>query len=167
MFAGFALDPYRTVRRRGVAGVGEQIDQYLGKSLRIALDPMIRIAEVVELHFEIASVQRQQTNRILRHFGQANGLVTVLVAAGVGEAHQRLDNARDAFGLFENLSADFRQLAVVFTFFAQVLRKTSDAGDRVADFVSHTRRETTNAGQTLGVHQFVFEHLRFGQIFDQ
>ncbi|MNU69155.1 hypothetical protein D3C71_585380 [compost metagenome] len=91
----------------------------------------------------------------------------MLVAAGMGKAHQRLHDARHAFGLFEDLSADFLELAVLLALFAQVLRETGDAGDRVTDFMGHAGSQSTNAGQTLGVHQFVFEHLRFGQVFHQ
>ena len=93
VLAGLALDPYGTAGRRRVAGVGEQVDQYLGEPLRVAVDPVVRVAQVVELHFEIASVQGQQANGILGYFGQTDGLVIVLMAAGMGEAHQRLDDA--------------------------------------------------------------------------
>ena len=80
------------------------------------------------MHFKVAAVQREQTNGILRHLRQAHGFVAVLMAARMGEAHQRLHNARDTLGLFENLAADFSQLAVVFTLFAQILRKAGKAG---------------------------------------
>ena len=92
---------------------------------------MLRIAQVVELDIEVAFVQRQQADGVLRHVGQANRLVTALVAAGVGEAHQRLDDARDALGLFEDLPTDFGQLGIGFALFAQVLRQAGDAGDRL------------------------------------
>ena len=167
MLVGLALDPHGTAGRRRITRVGQQVDEYLGEALRVAVDPVVRVAEVVELHFEIAPVQGQQANGVLGHFGQADGLVIVLVAAGMGEAHQGLDDARDALGLFKDLAADFCQFAVVFPFFAQVLRQAGNPGDRVADFMGHACRQSTDAGQTLGVHQFVFEHLGFGQVFNQ
>ncbi|MOA56234.1 hypothetical protein D3C78_1801820 [compost metagenome] len=33
--------------------------------------------------------------------------------------------------------------------------------------MGHAGRQSTDAGQTLGVHQFILEHLGFGQIFHQ
>ncbi|MNR02431.1 hypothetical protein D3C85_1182820 [compost metagenome] len=93
MFAGFALDPYRTAGWRGVTGVGQQVDQDLGEPLRVAVDPVFRVAQVEELDFEVAPVQGQQANGVLSHFGQADRFVIVLVAAGVGEAHQGLHDA--------------------------------------------------------------------------
>jgi len=33
--------------------------------------------------------------------------------------------------------------------------------------MGHARRQPADAGQTLGVHQLVFEHLGFGQVFYQ
>ena len=40
-----------------------------------------------------APVERQQTNGILGHLSQAYRFIVVLVATGVGEAHQRLYDA--------------------------------------------------------------------------
>ncbi|MNP03010.1 hypothetical protein D3C76_948770 [compost metagenome] len=167
VFAGFAFYPHRAARRRSVAGVREQVDQDLGEPLRVAFDPVVGVAQVVELHFEIAPVQGQQADGVLGHFRQTDGLVAVLVAAGMGEAHQRLHDARDALGLFEDLPADFLEFAVFLALFAQVLRQAGNAGDRVADFMGHARSQATDAGQALGMHQFVFEHLGFGQVFHQ
>lgn len=48
---------------------------------------MLGVAQVIEVHFEIAPVKGQQTNGILGHFGQTDGFVAVLVRACVGEAH--------------------------------------------------------------------------------
>ncbi|MNE17599.1 hypothetical protein D3C80_1105860 [compost metagenome] len=33
--------------------------------------------------------------------------------------------------------------------------------------MGHAGRQSTDAGQALGVHQFVLEHLGFGQVFHQ
>ncbi|CRM89918.1 hypothetical protein [Pseudomonas sp. 22 E 5] len=128
---------------------------------------MVGIAQIEELYFEIAPVQGQQPNGILRHFGQAYRFILILMGAGVGEAHQRLHDARNALGLFENLPADLGDFAVFLALFPQILRKAGDTGDRVADFMGHARRQSANAGQPLGVHQLVFEHLGFGQVFYQ
>ncbi|MNC77626.1 hypothetical protein D3C75_1296240 [compost metagenome] len=56
--------------------------------MRVAIDPVLGVAQVEELYFEIAPVQGQQADGVLRHFGQAHRLVAVLMAAGVGKAHQ-------------------------------------------------------------------------------
>src|SRR5690606_20308340 len=71
----FAAHPHGAAGRRGVTGIGEQVDQHLGQTLGVALDPVVGVAEVEELYFEIAPVQRQQTNGILRHLGQAHRLL--------------------------------------------------------------------------------------------
>lgn len=89
------------------------------------------------------------------------------MAARVGEAHQRLHDPRDALGLFEDLPADLGNFAVFFALFPQVLRQARDTGDRITDFMGHPRCQSTNTGQALGVHQLVFEHLGFGQVFHQ
>ncbi len=47
------------------------------------------------------------------------------------------------------------------------MRQAGNAGDRVADLVSHTGGQAADAGQAFGVHEFVFEHLRIGKVFDQ
>ncbi|MCY1405651.1 hypothetical protein D9M71_208960 [compost metagenome] len=167
MLACFALDPHLAAGRRGIAGVGQQVDQYLGQALRVTLDPVIGVAQVEKLHFEVAPVQCQQADGILRHFGQAHRFVGLLMAAGMGETHQRLDDTRDALGLFEYLAAQFGNLAIFLTFFTQVLRKAGDTSNGVADFVGHPGGETPDTGKALGMNQFIFEHLGFCQIFDQ
>ena len=53
-----------------------------------------------------------------------------------------------------------------FTFAGEVFQ-AGDTGDRVANFVGHARSQAADAGQSLGVHQLVFEHLGFGQVFYQ
>ncbi len=162
-----ALDAYRTAGRGRVAGVRQQVDQHLRQALGVTVDPVVRIAQVEELYFEIAPIQGQQPNGILCHFGQAHRFVVVLMGAGVGEAHQRLHDARHALGLFEDLPADLGDFAVFLALFAQVLRQAGDTGDRVADFMGHAGRQATDTGQALGMHQLVFEHLGFGQVFDE
>ena len=150
MLTHSAAHTHGAAGRGCVAGVGKQVDQHLGQALGITLCPVIRVAEVEELYFEIAPVQRQQTNGILRDFGQAHRLLAVLVAATcMGEAHQRLDDARNAFGLFDDLAGEFDDLSIAFTLFAQVLRKAGDAGDRVADLMGHARSQATDARQAL------------------
>ncbi|MNP12064.1 hypothetical protein D3C76_1042830 [compost metagenome] len=85
----------------------------------------------------------------------------------MGEAHQRLHDARDPLGLFENLSADFLEFAVAFAFLAQVLRQAGDAGDRVADLVGDAGGQAADGSQALGVDQLVFQRLGFGEVLDQ
>src|SRR5690606_37248148 len=43
VFGGFATDPDLAVFRRGVAGVGKQVDQYLAEPLRVSGDLVLRI----------------------------------------------------------------------------------------------------------------------------
>uniref|UniRef100_A0A1I8AVZ7 ROK family protein n=1 Tax=Steinernema glaseri TaxID=37863 RepID=A0A1I8AVZ7_9BILA len=45
VLAGFALDPYRRAGRRCIAGVGQQVDEYLRQALRIAVDPVLWVAQ--------------------------------------------------------------------------------------------------------------------------
>lgn len=167
MFRGFAADPDRAARRAGVASIGEQVDQHLGQALRVSLDPVRRIAEVEELYFDATPVQRQQSDGLLGDFAQAHRFQGLQVAAGVGEAHQRLDDARYALGLVEDLLADFGQLAIAFAFLAQVLRQAGDAGDRIADLVGHPGGKAADGSQALGVDQLVFQQLGFGEVFHQ
>ncbi len=84
----FAFDPYCAACRGCVTGVGQQIDQDLRQTLRITDGPVFGVAQVIEVYFEIAPVQRQQTNSILSHFGQTDGFVAVLMRAGMGKTHQ-------------------------------------------------------------------------------
>ncbi|MCY1349069.1 hypothetical protein D9M69_352410 [compost metagenome] len=85
----------------------------------------------------------------------------------MGEAHQRLDDARDALGLFEDLAADLLQLAIALPLFAQVLRQAGDAGDGIADLVGDAGGQAADGGQALGVHQLVFQQLGIGDVLDQ
>ena len=91
----------------------------------------------------------------------------VLVTAGMGEVHQRLDDARDPFGLLENLRTHLVQLAVLAALFAQVLRQAGDAGDRVADLVGDASGQAADGGQAFGVGELLFEHLGVGQVLQQ
>ncbi|MCY1349112.1 hypothetical protein D9M69_352860 [compost metagenome] len=85
----------------------------------------------------------------------------------MGEAHQRLDDARDALGLLEDLPADLLQLAVALALLAQVLRQAGDAGDGVADLVGDTGGQAADGSEALGMHQLVFQQLGVGHVFHQ
>ena len=58
-------------------------------------------------------------------------------------------------------------IVVLFALFAQVLRQARDTGDRIANLVGYAGCQSSDAGQSLGVHQLVFKHLGFGQVFNQ
>lgn len=128
---------------------------------------MRRIAEVEELYFDATPVQRQQSDGLLGDFAQAHRFQGLQVATGVGEAHQRLDDARYALGLVEDLLANLGQLAVAFALLAQVLRQAGDAGDRIADLVGYPGGKAADGSQAFGVDQLVFQQLGFGEVFHQ
>ena len=69
------------------------------------------------------------------------------------EVNQRLDNTGYPICLFENTLGGIAHF-VGIVFIRQILRKTRDAGNRIANFVGDTRRQATNGSQTLTVQQF-------------
>jgi hypothetical protein len=73
---------------------------------------------------------------------------------------------RDTRLVCSRICPDFREFAIFFALFAQVLRQAGDAGDRVADFMGHAAARRPMLARR-SVHQFVFEHLGFGQVFHQ
>ncbi len=87
VFAGFTLDPHCAAGGRRVAGIGQQVDEHLCQALRIAVDPMVWVAQVIELYLEVTAIQRQQPNGILGHVCKAHGFVAALVTTRVGKAH--------------------------------------------------------------------------------
>src|SRR5690606_16024196 len=89
----FAVDADDAARLGGVAGVGEQIDQHLGKTLGIAFGQMLRVAEVEVLHFGGFAIEREQANGILGDRGEGYRIQAVLAPASMGKAHQGLDDA--------------------------------------------------------------------------
>src|SRR3990167_2734529 len=88
VLVGFGFDPNGAAWLGGIAGIGQQVDQYLGQALSIPGDQVLGVAEVEELHVNAVAVEGQQADGILGDIGQAHGLGSVLVTACMGEVHQ-------------------------------------------------------------------------------
>src|SRR3990167_1228501 len=57
VFRGFGSDADRGAGWRGIPGVGQQVDQHLGETLRVAVNPVIGVAQIEEFHFDAAPIE--------------------------------------------------------------------------------------------------------------
>ena len=139
-------------RMRGVAGVGEQIDEHLNHALPFAPYRRLGRALVEKLDLLAGVRQPHQPHRVVDALAYVEGAEWLIHGgAAVAEAHQGVDDVGDAAGLLQHLFDAVAHEIGGARLGQHILRQAGDAGDRIADLVGDAGGEAADGGEPLAV----------------
>ena len=149
----------------GIAGVGEEIHQHLGKALRVAVDLEPRADVCAELHALALVGQADQPDRLRDQFFHVDAFRGAADRSAATEAHQRLQDRGDAPGLSEYLVDPLAHEGRI-RLVAKDLGERRDPRHRVADLVCDSCRETPDEGEPVAVRELGGQALAVGQVLE-